>query len=433
MRLSRGMPRPHRSLLVHACLLAVGAVSVGLAAGAPAQGASPGWAEGGKPTDARSQVRADERHARATCGRNAALLFRVRGSGEEYGKDRLGHWTGAAGRDLIAAGWHVRDMQALYSAPRVPLSEIADAAFGRTGFDGGLVRIARELKRYRDVARDESPDVMKQLEAAHLRCPQRKIFIAGYSQGGLVLRYVVRGLSGSAWASIASIDLIADPTADMRVDTSLRPDENGHKPHFARQTGRGLDTAANSGNPFFKQKSYPSGLKHRTWQYCAPHDLVCEVHPANLRYRRSQGTIHTSYRWRAIGSSAAARVQAPTSPPSAGGTPVSPPNGAPPSAAAPTAPRTWREQQGSRGVNTFTNPYNASGMGPRIAPYQWVDVFCKIYAPQIASANPDGYWYRMASPPWSGTYYAPANTFWNGDQPGVKPYTHNTDFAVANC
>ena len=85
------------------------------------------------------------------------------------------------------------------------------------------------------------------------------------------------------------------------------------------------------------------------------------------------------------------------------------------------------------GANTFTNPDNASGMGPRIQPYQWVDVSCKVYAPQIASANPDGYWYRIASAPWSNAYYAVANTFWNGDIPGQKPYTHNTDWAVPNC
>lgn len=99
----------------------------------------------------------------------------------------------------------------------------------------------------------------------------------------------------------------------------------------------------------------------------------------------------------------------------------------------PVPPQTWAEQQGSLGANTFTNPYNASGMGVKIQPYQWVAVSCKVYAPQIASANPDGYWYRIASPPWSNAYYAVANTFWNGDIPGQKPYVHNTDFAVPNC
>lgn len=104
-----------------------------------------------------------------------------------------------------------------------------------------------------------------------------------------------------------------------------------------------------------------------------------------------------------------------------------------PTPPAPPPVRTWPEQQGSLGANTFTNPYNASGMGLKIAPYQWVEVACKVHAPQIASANPDGYWYRIASPPWSNAFYAVANTFWNGDIPGQRPYTHNTDWAVPNC
>jgi hypothetical protein len=99
----------------------------------------------------------------------------------------------------------------------------------------------------------------------------------------------------------------------------------------------------------------------------------------------------------------------------------------------PPPPSVWHEQEGSLGANTFTNPYNASGMGPKIGAYAWVDVSCKVYAPQIVSANPDGYWYRIASPPWNNAYYAVANTFWNGDVPGQKPYTHNTDWAVPNC
>lgn len=94
---------------------------------------------------------------------------------------------------------------------------------------------------------------------------------------------------------------------------------------------------------------------------------------------------------------------------------------------------TWTEQQGSLGANTFLNPANASGQGPRIEPWAYVEVSCKVHAPQIESANPDGYWYRIASPPWNNNYYAVANTFWNGDTPDQPPYTHNTDFNVPDC
>lgn len=120
-------------------------------------------------------------------------------------------------------------------------------------------------------------------------------------------------------------------------------------------------------------------------------------------------------------------------PPAGTGAPPPPNTVAPQPGGSAPPPQTWAEQQGSLGANTFTNPYNASGMGVKIQPYQWVAVSCKVYAPQIVSANPDGYWYRIASAPWSNAYYAVANTFWNGDIPGQKPYVHNTDFAVPSC
>jgi hypothetical protein len=111
--------------------------------------------------------------------------------------------------------------------------------------------------------------------------------------------------------------------------------------------------------------------------------------------------------------------------------PVATPTPAP--APAPVPVPTWSEQESpNHPVNTFTNPNNASGMGPSIAAGQWVQVSCKVYAPYIASVNPDGYWYRIAASPWDNAYYAPANTFMNGDPYG-GPYTHNTDFAVPNC
>lgn len=104
----------------------------------------------------------------------------------------------------------------------------------------------------------------------------------------------------------------------------------------------------------------------------------------------------------------------------------------PPTTAAP-APQTYPEQQGSRGADTFRNYHNASDKGARIEPNQWVEVSCKVYDPTIQSADPDGYWYRIASAPWNNQYYAVANTFWNGDTPGQTPYTHNTDFNVPDC
>jgi surface antigen len=122
-------------------------------------------------------------------------------------------------------------------------------------------------------------------------------------------------------------------------------------------------------------------------------------------------------------------VAAPVAPPSTSSSTAP----APPAAPTPAPPRTYTEQSGSHGSPTFTNPTNASGQGPTVPAMSNVQVLCRVYAPQIASANPDGWWYRIASAPWNGAYYAVANTFWNGDTPGVTPYTHNTDWGVPTC
>jgi surface antigen len=117
----------------------------------------------------------------------------------------------------------------------------------------------------------------------------------------------------------------------------------------------------------------------------------------------------------------------PSTPPTEGGTPTTTTPPAPP------PPATHAEQETpNHPVNTFTNYHNASGQGPAIGSGAWVQVSCKVYDPAIASVNPDGYWYRIASAPWNNAYYSPANTFMNGDPYG-GPYTHNTDFAVPNC
>lgn len=91
------------------------------------------------------------------------------------------------------------------------------------------------------------------------------------------------------------------------------------------------------------------------------------------------------------------------------------------------------EQAGSGGARTFARPRALSGAGEAVKPGQVVRVRCKLYSPEPPSVNPDGYWYRLTSAPWNGSYYAPANSFWNGDVPGHRPYIHNTDFAVPNC
>lgn len=87
---------------------------------------------------------------------------------------------------------------------------------------------------------------------------------------------------------------------------------------------------------------------------------------------------------------------------------------------------TYAEQVESSGsAPTFKNYHNASIRGPELAAGQTVQVSCKVHDGTIASANPDGYWYRIASSPWLNAYYSPANNFVNGGR--------HTDPAVKNC
>jgi hypothetical protein len=97
-----------------------------------------------------------------------------------------------------------------------------------------------------------------------------------------------------------------------------------------------------------------------------------------------------------------------------------------------SATGTSLEQEGHHGAGSFSNPHSASGGGPTVAAGEYVHVSCRLYDPAISSVNPDGYWYRIADSPWNNVYYAPANTFMNGD-PWNGPYTHNTDFNVPTC
>ena len=74
----------------------------------------------------------------------------------------------------------------------------------------------------------------------------------------------------------------------------------------------------------------------------------------------------------------------------------------------------------------------ASSPGPRLSPGAVGRRFLQVDHPAIASVNPDGYWYRIASAPWNDQYYAAANTFMNGD-PWGGPFRHPTDHAVPTC
>jgi hypothetical protein len=265
---------------------------------APSRSVIPaGWAPGGTPRSPASQIIADRNHMPAGCGENAALLFRVRGSGESWGTDRLGRWTSAAGATLIRNGWQVRDMQAIYSAPDVPPISVA-------------VFAPSSLRRYRDTASREWVTVRDHLQEAHTRCPKRRILVAGYSQGALILRYVIRKLSNSARARIAAVYLVGDPTADQNVDRGLQ-----HPPSIdGLLTDQGVDTYGGRHLWFglgFWQAAYPSDISSRVYQICDRDDLICNFnsrHAQGIFRRRNSTLAHTSYPFSAYGVHAANRL-----------------------------------------------------------------------------------------------------------------------------
>ncbi len=222
-------------------------------------------------------------------------------------------------------------------------------------------------------------------------------------------------LAGSAKLS-ASIGLQAGIGIVKGANAHLQADFG---PELTWSSGRTCDISMKLGalsaglTVFGKTLNTPAfaPLKPKLWSGCDPGPAPSQPQPQPTSPTPSPSTPGPS--------TPAPTAPAPTTPGPAG--PSTPP------------PPTWREQETpNHPVNTFRNYHNASGLGPAIPSGAWVDVYCKVYDPTIGSVNPDGYWYRIASPPWNGEYYSPANTFMNGDPYG-GPYTHNTDFAVPNC
>ena len=114
-------------------------------------------------------------------------------------------------------------------------------------------------------------------------------------------------------------------------------------------------------------------------------------------------------------------------------TPV-PPHAQPTPTPAPQPPSTWAETAGPpTGSGTFTNYTNAGGtLGQRIAPYQTIQVSCRLTGFKVADGNT--WWYRVASTPWSNAYYAPADNFYNnGQTSGSLSGTPFVDPNVPNC
>jgi serine/threonine protein kinase len=96
------------------------------------------------------------------------------------------------------------------------------------------------------------------------------------------------------------------------------------------------------------------------------------------------------------------------------------------------APVTYSETTGGV-AHTWTDYTNASGEeGPYIAPYETVQIACKVIGFVVADGN--HWWYRIASGPWSNAYYVSSDAFYNnGDTSGSLHGTPFVDPAVPDC
>jgi surface antigen len=114
--------------------------------------------------------------------------------------------------------------------------------------------------------------------------------------------------------------------------------------------------------------------------------------------------------------------------PSATPTPSPTPTPAPP----PAAPQTFSETPGGV-THTWTDYSNAGGnQGPSISTSQTVQIACKVSGFRVADG--DTWWYRIASSPWNGSYYASADAFYNdGSTSGSLIGTPYIDPSVSNC
>ncbi len=76
-----------------------------------------------------------------------------------------------------------------------------------------------------------------------------------------------------------------------------------------------------------------------------------------------------------------------------------------------TSTTTWAETAGGV-AHTWTNYSDAGGTeGPSIAAYQTVQITCRTTGFRVADGNT--WWYKIASSPWSNSYWVSADAFYN--------------------
>jgi hypothetical protein len=107
-------------------------------------------------------------------------------------------------------------------------------------------------------------------------------------------------------------------------------------------------------------------------------------------------------------------------------------NAAATATAPPSASVTYEETTGGA-AHSWTNYTNAGGTeGATIPAFTPVDIRCKVTGFRVADGNT--WWYRIASSPWSDSYYVSADAFYNnGHTSGSLQGTPFVDPAVPDC
>jgi hypothetical protein len=71
---------------------------------------------------------------------------------------------------------------------------------------------------------------------------------------------------------------------------------------------------------------------------------------------------------------------------------------------------TWTETTGTP-AHTWADPVQLTGAGTPLGPRQSVQVLCRVRGYVVQDGDP--WWYRLASTPWNGDYYATSDAFYN--------------------
>lgn len=254
--------------------------------------ASPAAAADAPPEDLgfRSVVQ-DQADMASSCpaaspAKNLVVVITVRGSGELplLGKLPKAYYPHLAG-ELVKRGYRVSGFEVAYPAMRT------DALVGR-------------VPEYLSSAIGSGPKVAAQLNALAVRCPTRRIIIAGYSQGAIALRAAINRLAASpstVWKRFEQIDLFGDGSASTVADRGMPTGTTSLVKVPARRGSMGIvlygrnataDTRSAAAQTFAKifradnlkaiaaleaPKPYPAALRPRVDRYCMLEDIICDT------------------------------------------------------------------------------------------------------------------------------------------------------------